>query len=79
MNLRTPRGETAEIILQLKRAPVVVTMGVFAANSPCLARMKVGTHSCLVTKENVRLMLARQSTNLRKLLFTHFSTRSWSC
>ena len=43
--------------------------GCFAANSPCLARMKVGTHSCLVTKENVRLMLARQSTNLRKLLF----------
>jgi len=34
--------------------------GCFAANSPCLARMKVGTHSCLVTKENVRLMLARQ-------------------
>ena len=41
----------------------------FAANSLCLTRMKVGTHSGLVTKENVRLLLACQSTNLRKLLF----------
>ncbi len=41
----------------------------FATNRPRLARMKVGSYPCLVTKElvtkeNVRLLLSRQSANL---------------
>jgi len=40
-----------------------------AMNCPRLARVEIGSHPCLVTKENICLLPLRQSTNLRIFLF----------
>jgi len=49
-----------------------VNHGGFATNRPRFTRMEVGTHPRLITKENIRLLLSRQSTNLWVFLINPF-------